>query len=164
MSHATPQRLLALEKQLVLVMLDDRFSIRECCAVPNPLLPVVRLACAEGGTEMDIIKLLQSTGADALDRIAYNLKIEHPQNGFYDTLAFKRIRSKELASTHHARMSSAFQHKPKGKRSLSTSNPHSRAPAQRARGGPKPGGIGKVQQGGQKKGSNGVTKSRSVKR
>eukprot|EP00752_Nemacystus_decipiens_P001756 g1698.t1 len=46
------------------------------------------VSCAEGGTEMDIVKLLQSTGTNALDRIAYNLKVAHPQNGFYDTQGF----------------------------------------------------------------------------
>lgn len=96
---------------------------------------------------MDVIKLLQSTG-DALERIAYNLKIEHPQNGFYDTLAFKRVRSKELASAHRARASSASKYKPAGKRNLSTHS--SRAPMQRLRGGPKPGGIGKTAQRGHK--------------
>lgn len=153
---------------------DDRFSTREAnfrlsqrafalITAPDPALSLTRLSCAEEGNEMDIIKLLQSTGADALDRIAYNLKIEHPQNGFYDTPAFKSIRSKELAAAHRARNVSALMQRSSRKRGLSTSNPHSRAPAQRPRGEPKPGGMGRVPQDG-KKIKNGATKFRSVKR
>eukprot|EP00903_Cladosiphon_okamuranus_P005337 g5335.t1 len=33
--------------------------------------------CVEGGKEMDMIKLLQPTGADVLDREAYNLKVQY---------------------------------------------------------------------------------------
>lgn len=114
---------------------------------------------------MDIIKLLQSTGADAIhvDRAAYNLKIEHPQNGFYDTRAFKRIRSKELASAHRARTTSAFKYKPTGKRSLSTNYAH-RAQTQRRRSGPNPGGIGKGLLRAEHRNNRGTTKSRSAKR
>lgn len=108
---------------------------------------------------MGIMNLLQSTGADARDRIGYNLKVEHPQNGFYDTLVFKRIRSKELACVHRDRTSSAFKYKPRGKRSLST-HTHGRALAHCRRGGPKPGGTEKVGQSGHKS-KRGATKSRS---
>lgn len=110
---------------------------------------------------MDIIKLLQPTGADALDEGVYNLRNEHPQNGFYDTSAFKRIRSKELASANRARTSSTFKHKLTGKRNLST---HCKASAQCPRSGPKLGGTGKIlPQRGQKT-KNPATKVHSVRR
>lgn len=56
---------------------------------------------------MDIRNLLQLMHIDRMEGIAYSLNIKHPPNGFYDTPAFKRIRSREIASTRRMRMNSA---------------------------------------------------------
>jgi len=55
---------------------------------------------------MDVRNLLQLMNNGSVGETAYNLNIKHPQNGFYDTPAFKRIRSKEIASTRRIRINS----------------------------------------------------------
>lgn len=109
---------------------------------------------------MDIHDLLQSTDADDLDRTVYNSKIKHPQNGFYDTPAFKRIRSKGLAPVTRDRARSAFKHK---KTCQKKSSATKSAPAQHPKGRRKCGGKGKIPPLGQK-GKRGTTQTHRVKR
>lgn len=96
----------------------------------------------EGGQETDVRNLLQLMNHGSLDETAYNLTTKHPQNGFYDTPAFKRIRSKEMAYTRRIRMNSG-PHKTK-KTYQRNLNAEKKAGAQHPRGRQQSGGKGRV--------------------
>lgn len=80
-------------------------------------LSTKRLVCLEGGQDGDIYNLLQLTDADDLDRTAYTLNMKQPRNGFFDTPAFKRIRSSDLEARRNRRLSAfkTAQYNLKGK-------------------------------------------------
>ncbi|CAM9765899.1 unnamed protein product, partial [Scytosiphon promiscuus] len=79
----------------------------------------------EGGQEGDIGNLLQLSDADDLNRTAYTLNMKQPRNGFFDTPAFRRIRSDDLDSARRNRTIPAFkaaQQSRLGKHKAQTSN------------------------------------------
>lgn len=91
--------------------------------------PPKRLACVARGQEEDIYKLLQLTDADDLDRTAYALYMKQPHNGFFDTPAFKRVRSNDLDLARRKRTVTAFkvvQRNLRGKKKSQAS--HTRGP------------------------------------
>ncbi len=113
----------------------------------------------EGGQELDVRNLLQLMDNGGIDRIVYNLDTQHPPNGFYDTPAFKRIRSEEMASTRRIRLNSG-SHRVKKSR-LRTSNAGKKAGTQNPRVGQQRGGKGEVAQHGRKE-KKGKVKPRSA--